>query len=83
MAHLMQQLAEYTGACCVRKLLHDNKDKSPQELADRLGVTVRSIYYWRERARKGTCKCKNLPNCANITEEPPEPARPLPNIFSE
>ena len=63
MAYLMQQLAEYTGSCCVKRLLEKNKDKTNEELAHSLGVSTRTVCYWRTRLRKGTCTCRELSIC--------------------
>lgn len=63
MAHLMQQLAEYKGYCCVRSLLVQNRGKTNEELAEIYGVSSRAIQEWRSKVRKGLCNCKQLPTC--------------------
>lgn len=59
----MQQLAEYQGYCCVKVMIMDTGKERSEDLADRLGVSQRSITDWRKKVREGDCVCKQLSTC--------------------
>lgn len=70
---LLKFLAENSDYCCSRMLLHEygikgqqNLSKeSAQEIADKIGVTVRTIYNWNRRVRDLELVCEQNQNCTN------------------
>ena len=71
MAHLMQQLAESEGYCCVRRMILDTAEYSNKELAAHYGVTERTIANWRRKLDTGNLPCKELPTCYRSTSSDP------------
>jgi hypothetical protein len=71
MAHLMQQLAEAEGHCCV--LTQYNyflaQGMTDREVAVHLGVTMRTVRSWRKRRREGTLRCKELLTCQQLNAD--------------
>ena len=70
---LLKFLAERSHHCCPLKMLdvHGIKGQNnltmeeAQAIADKIGVTVRTIYNWNKRVREQTIRCTGAPLCPN------------------
>lgn len=61
---------EELGYCCVTRFLIDNRKHSARKIADALGVSHRTIEYWRDKFyRKKLGPCSS--NCRS-PRRPPE-----------
>ena len=65
MARLMQQLAEAEGHCCVFMQFTEftKRNYTNEQIADRLGVTERTVRNWKKKLKEGTLQCKELLVC--------------------
>lgn len=71
--NLMKVIAEEDGHCCVFNFFrsygiigqNNLSIKEAEKLADRIGVTPRTIYNWNRRIRDGECKCEKHAFCPN------------------
>lgn len=63
MFEVFRGLSKLQGACCPAEYIRQTRLEPSQSLADFLGVSVRTIRYWRLRTAKGKVKCEKRPNC--------------------
>lgn len=64
-------LCKSQGACCPFEYIKQSRREPPQQLADFLGVHVRTVNAWRLRVRRGKTACERQPNCPHrLNAEP-------------
>jgi hypothetical protein len=56
-------LAKSQGACCPAEYVKQTRREPPQQLADFLGVHVRTVNAWRLKVKRGKTSCERKPNC--------------------
>jgi hypothetical protein len=56
-------LCKSQGACCPAEYVKQTRREPPQQLADFLGVHVRTVNAWRLKVRRGKTSCERKPNC--------------------
>ena len=62
----VRRRTEQLGYCCPFEYFLTNLEKPTKKMAEELGVTTRTIRWYKDRIKKGICTCEK--DCYDVDE---------------